>query len=408
MEVLNANLYHLMAVAKQGDEGHILASPKFGDGRYQQFSSGWYWQIQEKDNASNLVSSPSLAGQEFPKPIENVSSQDFQRVYKANDPKGNMLLVSEGQVLLGEGDDIYLFRVSGNVGFIEKDAARFQRSLLILLVIFVVGFLATSILSIHFGLLPLQKAINQLGNIRNGNANKIEGKFPSEISPLIDETNALINSNEAIVERARTQVGNLAHSLKTPLSVLTVEAEKGNSVPSKVVQNLATSMRDQIQVYLNRAMISARHGTITSRTKVADTITTMVRVFNKLHPQLDIIHHGETSVPLIFAGEAQDLEEILGNLLENAAKWTQNKIVISSAGDGNFVKQAVSDDGPGMSVEDIKIATKRGMRLDETKPGTGLGLSIVSDIVAEYGGKLELSRSNFGGLKVEIWLPRAQ
>jgi signal transduction histidine kinase len=225
---------------------------------------------------------------------------------------------------------------------------------------------------------------------------------------LIDETNALIESNRAIVERARTQVGNLAHSLKTPLAVLTNEARDAPPGLRQILLEQTSLMRDQVQNYLDRARIAARHATVTSRTEVEPALERLVRVIGKLNPQISI-----ELVPaderFVFAGESQDFEEIIGNLLENAARFARNSIRVSlMRGNGTNSGQmriVIEDDGPGMTEDECRLALKRGTRLDESTPGSGLGLAIVRDIVSEYGGTLSLGRSSLGGLQATICLP---
>jgi signal transduction histidine kinase len=254
---------------------------------------------------------------------------------------------------------------------------------------------------------PISRATRRLADIREGRAEKLEGAFPHEIQPFIEEANSLIESNRAVIERARTQVGNLAHSLKTPLAVLRNEAESAPDGLGRLIREQTGLMQHQVENYLNRARIAARHGTVTSVTKVAPVIERLVRVIGKLNPELTVEPALQTE--FAFAGESQDLEEILGNLLENAARFARSKIVLTVRGreDGQapVIAFDVEDDGPGMTPELARIALRRGARLDESQPGSGLGLSIVNDIVKEYDGSLEFHRAASGGLLVRVSLP---
>jgi signal transduction histidine kinase len=226
-----------------------------------------------------------------------------------------------------------------------------------------------------------------LALVREGTAQKLDGSFPAEIEPLANETNALIENNRRIVERSRTQVGNLAHSLKTPLAVLANEGRLIGGDKGRLIVDQASAMQKQLEHYLQRA-----------------------RIVGKLNPDAGI----ELDLPqdeILFAGEREDFEEIVGNLLENAAKWAKGRIRVSvvptgHAGDLAF-RLAIEDDGPGTPEDKAREALKRGRRLDETKPGTGLGLAIVADLVAEYGGRLGLDRSELGGLRAVVELKRA-
>jgi signal transduction histidine kinase len=264
--------------------------------------------------------------------------------------------------------------------------------------------------AIVLGLRPLDRARAELGKVRSGEANRLEGDFPPEIEPLANEINALIDNNKRVVDRARVQVGDLAHALKTPLAVIYNEAGGRKTPAMKTIADQAAIMRGQIDHYLQRARMAAQTGTVAYRTDVKPVLEKLVRVFTKLNPaktfELDL-----KTLPLLFAGEAQDLEEIIGNLLENAAKWSKHSVKLYSGeatlngGTQRMLTLSVEDDGPGISVEKHRDALQRGKRLDETKPGSGLGLSIVSELVREYHGELKLDQSKLGGLKVTVTLP---
>ena len=236
---------------------------------------------------------------------------------------------------------------------------------------------------------------------------RLDGKFPQEIEPLANEMNALIDNNRRIVERSRTQVGNLAHSLKTPLSVIANEGRALSGKNGKVIGEQAQAMQTQIQHYLQRARVAAQRDSVVFRAPIEPIVERMLRVMRKLNPDKTFDLSGEYH-GLIFAGEAEDFEELLGNLLENAGKWGHKKVQITIHRTSQNFEVNIGDDGPGLAENQMLEALKRGKRLDETTPGTGLGLAIVSDTVHEYGGKIHLSRSDLGGLNVKIELPRAQ
>lgn len=238
---------------------------------------------------------------------------------------------------------------------------------------------------------------------------RLDGRFPAEIAPLADETNALIESNRRIVERSRTQVGNLAHSLKTPLAVLLNEGSAMGGQKGSLIIGQATAMQSQVEHYLQRARVAAQRDSILFRTPVVATLERLVRVMIKLNRHLDISLDAPDE-EILFSGEKEDFEELVGNLLENATKWGKAIVSVSVRrtdvdGPRGFIL-TIEDDGPGIPDDQATLAMKRGHRLDETKPGTGLGLSIVTDLVKEYGGHFELARSELGGLKAVIRLQR--
>jgi len=271
--------------------------------------------------------------------------------------------------------------------------------------------IAINAAAILLGLQPLRRVSNALANVREGKAHRLDGKFPVEIQPLANETNALIENNRRIVERSRTQVGNLAHSLKTPLAVMLNEGRAIGGAKGRLIEEQSGAMRQQVEHYLQRARMAAQRDTVVFRTPVAPLLERMVRVMAKLKPEMKLdLTLPQTARP-IFAGEKEDLEEIVGNLLENALKWGRKHVVVglSEVADGANPSGAwfridIEDDGPGIPEDKAREALKRGRRLDETKPGTGLGLAIVADLVNEYGGKLSLERSGLGGLKACVQL----
>lgn len=227
------------------------------------------------------------------------------------------------------------------------------------------------------------------------------------------ELNALIDSNQDIIDRARTQVGNLAHALKTPLAVITNEAREDQSAFGSKVAEQAHLMRDQITHYLDRARIAARTNTIGRITPVDATAEPLVRAIERIHREKGISIDYAVQPGAKFQGEKQDLEEMLGNLLDNACKWGKHRVYLTATVNNQETTTrrrltlTVEDDGPGLSAEQRAKIGKRGLRLDETKPGSGLGLSIVTDLAASYRGRLRLDASEHGGLKAVLELPAA-
>jgi signal transduction histidine kinase len=270
---------------------------------------------------------------------------------------------------------------------------------------------------VRFGLAPLKRISAGLAAIRAGRAERLEGTFPEEIAPLARETNALIDANREIVERARTHVGNLAHALKTPLSVIVNEATaRGDDPLAAKVREQAAVMRDQVQHHLERARIAARATVVGTVTEVAPVVTALARSMEKIHRDRGIAIDIEMTPATKFRGEKQDLEEMVGNLVDNACKWAQSRVAIEvlaaraeAAPMGYTLRVVVDDDGPGLTPsqrERVQVP-RRGNRLDETKPGSGLGLSIVTDLAALYGGALTLGTAPIGGLRAELVLPAA-
>jgi signal transduction histidine kinase len=273
--------------------------------------------------------------------------------------------------------------------------------------------LLTTIFQVRFGLAPLKRISESIADIRSGRAERLEGEFPVEIAPLARETNALIDANREIVERARTHVGNLAHAIKTPLSVIVNEASAHGADPfaSKVLEQ-ADVMRDQVAHHLERARIAARVTIVGTVTEVAPAIEALRRTMEKIHRDRDITITTKADPVAKFRGERQDLEEMAGNLVDNACKWAATQVLIEVKVEpppepraGPRLRIIVDDDGRGLSAAERAQVSRRGQRLDESKPGSGLGLSIVVDLAALYGGSLVLGDAPIGGLRAELVLP---
>jgi signal transduction histidine kinase len=412
--LLSAHLFSLVAGANVTADNRLVGVPQIGDQRYQKPDTGWVWEVLPASStvtgrlASTFLTEPIIAPT-----IEKVPfDASFQRFYVVETAQYQNLRVLETEVQLGAENAIARFRVAGNLAEVEDETRGFLRQTVAFLSIAGLLMIAINAAAIVLGLRPLDRAREQLGKVRAGEADSFVGSFPPEIEPLANEINALIENNKRIVDRARVQVGDLAHALKTPLAVIINEAGATKTPAFKTIGEQANIMRHQIEHYLQRARIAAQTGTIAYRTDTRPILEKMVRVFKKLNPDKKF----ELVLPkddLWFAGEAQDFEEIIGNLLENAAKWSQTTVRLTlqirmiAQSNQRLVIVSVEDDGPGIPAEQRTVALTRGKKLDETKAGTGLGLSIVSELVREYRGQLDLSDGTKGGLKVTVALPLA-
>ncbi len=403
-DVLVANVFNLMGTFEIDQNGELMGLPDLGDSRYTLFDSGYYWSVEKVGDQTSRTASISLADQKIIIPSTIELDQTFQRSFEMEDKVGQMLQGLEAQVFLGEGDELYSFRITANKSSLNEEIAGFRGRLASILSIFAFSIVIATYLLVRLGLKPISRAVEILGKVRTGEASRIDGEYPDEIEPLIAQTNALIESNNTIVERARTQVGNLAHSLKTPLAVMQNELPKLSKEKQPIFKEQLETMRSQVQVYLDRARISARSSTSIANTPLFPVLEKLSSVVSKLNPATDIDNDFDDE-GFIFEGEEHDLQEIFGNLIENAAKYASSAMKISAGLSKDKLHIVIEDDGAGMSAEDIKKAEKRGGRVDEGKVGWGLGLSIVRDIVDEYDGDFKLSKSPMGGLKAEVLLP---
>ena len=305
---------------------------------------------------------------------------------------------------------------------LEGRVSQFRNMLFLALGVLGAGLILAGVIQVRYVLAPLSVISRKLNDIRAGKADHLGGEFPAEIEPLQIELNALIRSNKDIVERARTHVGNLAHALKTPLSVLANEIDKvrdgggkkktdgGQERFALVIDKQAKIMNDQVRHHLDRARMAAQVSVIGSSTSVQPVTRSLSRTLRKIYKEKGIELFCECREDLLFRGEKQDLEEMLGNLLDNAFKWAQKEVHVSvtkAADKPGFLTIKVEDDGPGLSADKRVRAMQRGQRLDENLPGSGLGLSIVADLAHLYNGVFHLEASQKGGLRAKLQLPVA-
>jgi signal transduction histidine kinase len=374
--------------------------------------SGWYWQVTRLDPGKHDVrSSRSLWDGGLPHLEDRgvPANPDGSREGYVPGPEDQRLRLVERNIDLGD-EGHYLVAVAGDAAEITEETRGFDQALVITFSILAMVLLITTMFQVRFGLAPLKRITGSLAAIRAGTAERLAEDFPDEIAPLARETNALIEANKEIVERARTHVGNLAHALKTPISVMVNEAAtRGGDSFAEKVREQANIMRDQVARHLERARLAARLTVVSSITDVAPVVTALARTMEKIHHDRGIAIEVDADADARFRGERPDLEEMIGNLVDNACKWATSRVAVEVVREksGQVLRIAVDDDGRGLSRSEREQVSHRGERLDESKPGSGLGLSIVVELAHLYGGKLELGAAPIGGLRAELTLPAA-
>lgn len=383
-----------------------------GEPRFDLPLTGWYWQITRLDGERpNVRASRSLVGGQLPKLLDQSiapNSRGLRESYVSG-PDDRRLRILEREIDVGE-DGRFTVAVAAPADEIEGDIQDFRFTLAMTFVLLGIALVASTLVQVRFGLRPLVRLRSAVGAVRTGENPRIVGQYPPDLAPLASELNQLIDANHEILDRARTQVGNLAHALKTPLSVMLNEAGmSGDGQLPQTVRAQAAIMRDQVQYYLDRARAAALSGALGGVTEIAPSLDALLRTFTKISQGRGISGSHAISPGLRFRGEKQDLEEMLGNLLDNAFKWAGSTVEVSLASekdeDTERIALLIDDDGPGLPEEAMAEVLKRGRRLDETTPGSGLGLSIVVDIAKLYGGGLTLHRSPLGGLRARLELP---
>ena len=399
-------------VATVGEDPR-LEPGQLGEPQFELTLSGWYWEVTRLDaDKPDVRASRSLFASQLPR----LSSLGVQaglggsRSGYATGPEGRRIRIVEREIDVGDSG-IYLIQVAATTEEVEALIWWFDLALGITFAVLAIALAGAAAMQVRFGLRPLRALQQEVSAIRQGERDKIEGSFPEDLAPLAGELNLLISSNREILERARTQVGNLAHALKTPLSVLLNDARTEDTPLAEKVEEQARIMSDQVTWYLDRARAAARTTVIGAVTEVEPVIGAFVRTFQKIYGDRELAFTAEVEPGLKFRGERQDFEEMIGNLLDNAGKWAVGQVEIrafrqADADAGRPVFEIViDDDGPGLPQDARAQALARGRRLDETKPGSGLGLSIVSDLVAVHGGEVKLEDSPLGGLRVRLGLP---
>lgn len=411
---LRAVMDGLLANVEVKADGSPGIQNELADTRFTLPLSGWYWQVTPPKRGIADLASPSLLEKRLMPRAADLALRDADGIahFYLDDVNSTRLRVLEQRYKLFDKADQYSFLVAGNFDELKAEATAFRQTLVAMLTLLGVGLLIAILVQVRFGLRPLRTLQAKLTAIREGQAERLEGVYTEEIQPVSDELNLLIQANSEIVDRARTQVGNLAHALKTPLSVLNNEANLQPGPLADKVSEQIKMMNDQVSLYLDRARRAARAQTVGSVTEVEPVLAALARTLERIHLEKRVRVTVECPPGTKFRGEKQDLEEMAGNLLDNACKWAAHEVNVAvgpsmdAPPDGRlWIDMVVGDDGPGLPPDKRKQLPARGQRLDETKPGSGLGLSIVTETAAMYGGGLRLDQSKLGGLAVKLRLP---
>jgi signal transduction histidine kinase len=402
----------LAAAAQFDPETGIALQDRFLAAAFNRVYSGLYYQIEpEIAGQSPILTSRSLFGAHLAPRI--TSRQGAFSWGEAAGPDGQHLRVVQQRIEFPDTttpvpDDTRAFRVTvaGDSAMVEAQVSNFNGTLVWSFLFLGIGLVVAVFLQVRIGLLPLRRVATALARIRDGSAQSLEGEFPAEVAPLAGELNSLIAHSAEVVARARTHVSNLAHFLKTPLSVLASEADASGPSPlADQVKRQVFTMRRQVDHYLTRARASGNVGALGNRTAVAPVLADLTRVLSRIHQTRGIEIEMACPPNLYFRGERQDLEEMAGNLIDNACKWARHLVTVTARRDGASLVLAIADDGPGLTEEERSRVGSRGERLDESVPGTGLGLAIVRDISKLYGGFFTLESAPGGGLLARLSLP---
>lgn len=412
---MSADLDQVMARLEVDARGlPTLDASRLSDPRWGRPRSGRYWQVDGAgpDGAAGLLRSRSLWDEQLDAPRDMPDSGDAH-VHELVDHHQEDLLLIERTLRAPGAQGPWRVMVAAETKPLAQAAARFNMalawSLLVLLMLLTVG----AWLQVRLGLAPLGRLRTALSDLRQGRTQRLQGRYPDEVQPLIDDLNGLLERQAEGLQRARAQAGNLAHALKTPLTILAQGAAQAQA-SSGASNELPTLVSDQVQVarrhidwHLARSRAAAAQATVGLSTPLLPLAQGLVRAMQKIHADRGLKVVADIGAHLAFAGEPQDLQEMLGNLLDNACKAAGSVVRLSATQEGAVLRILVDDDGPGIADGDRRAALQRGGRLDESTPGSGLGLAIVQELATLYGGAIELRRSALCGLSAVLTLPAA-
>ncbi|EXI90756.1 MAG: Virulence sensor histidine kinase PhoQ [Candidatus Accumulibacter regalis] len=427
---LKTHLDQLTAQLAVDGKGQATLAMPLSDPRLSLPYSGLYWQVDELpaevDSASarttlaGRLRSRSLWDSVLAVPPDAPADGEIHQ-HRLSGPGGSMLGMVERVIRVEEGSGgtegsdagrrtarAFRLIVAADEQLMREPVSRFDGALWLALGILAAGLVVAALVQVIVGLAPLRTLRAALGRVRDGDAQRLEGRFPAEIAPLVDEFNTVLAQNAEVVERARTQAGNLAHALKTPLSVLANAASGKHDELARLIVGQVDTAKRQVDYHLARAQVAAKRCLPGARTPLRASLEALLRTMRRIHAerQLELLLRPFAD-SLAFRGEEQDLQEILGNLLDNACKWARSRVEVAACATGDRLRITIDDDGQGIATSDRDAVFRRGVRADQQVPGSGLGLSIADDLAQLYAGELSLADSPLGGLRVVLSLPAA-
>lgn len=407
---LRMHLDQLTANLETGPDRLPLLAVELSDPRLRKPYSGLYWQVDAVAGAqAALLRSRSLWDAALSVPDDSPADGEVH-VHRIAGPDRAPLVMMERVVRPAERPDFPLrLIVAAHARGMTDPVREFVSLLAAALGALALGLVAAVAIQVSVGLAPLRRLRDALAPVRDGGSRRLEGVYPAEVQPLVDELNALLEHDAQVVERARTQAGNLAHAVKTPLAVLANAAARESGPLAGLVTEQVGAAQRQVDYHLARARAAAATKVRGLQTPVRPTLEALVRVMQRVHAERDLEIAIETpsGAEPVFRGEEQDLQEMLGNLVDNACKWATRRVSLGLSGEAGCLRIVVDDDGPGLAADAREAVFARGVRADERRPGSGLGLAIVRDLARLYGGDVELDPSPAGGVRAVLTLPCA-
>jgi signal transduction histidine kinase len=399
----------LIASAEIGPDGEAYLNRPPADQRFLEPYSGVYFQISAVRSGGQAA---GTADTDFPSRSlwdrrlrVRSGHNDFKvHMYDTTEFEGETLRVVERDARIPGSPLRWRFQVAQTRAELDEQIKVLRKTMITSFGVLGLGLIMLAALQALYGLWPLRRVRQAIAQIRSGQKSRIEERFPIEIEPLTEELNALLVHNEVQAEEARRHAGNLAHALKTPLTVITNAATANSPDLADTVCREATTMRRQVDHHLARARAIGRRSSAQARADVWPSLQAVERAVDRLYENVTIDLAGDKQAGVRV--ERQDLDEMLGNLIENAAKYGGGRVFVTVATTAECVEIEIEDDGKGIPEAERASIFDRGARLDTGKPGTGLGLAIVRDVAQIYGGSVQLEESeDLGGLLVRLKLP---
>ena len=402
-EHVTMHLEELLDASRLLSNGDFVLAYSPSDPRYDELLSGWYWEV--KQSGKSLRRSPSLGDDSLD--MGSLQATSNVVVHELTGPEQDKLRVHLVQVESDSRFEPLVFLASAPLTGFTDDVLNYSTHILGSFLLLGVGLLMAVVLQVRIALKPLKAISTDITEIREGRATKLSQNYLEDVQPLVDELNNLLDHNAILLKRARNRLADLAHSVKNPLAVINNEARNMEAGQKELVLQQTSDISKNVDNYLSRARTFGTEKVLGSRsavkTAVEDLVYAMQRIYQERDLDFDFLELNECW----FRGESQDLEELMGNLMDNACKWAKQHVFIRVQTEGDRLFLIVEDDGPGIPEEEIENVMRRGHKLDESKPGHGQGLGIVKDIVELYGGTLKLAKSPLGGLLAKLELPAA-
>lgn len=403
---LDVHVQELQRLARRDGDGRVRLAGPFSDPRYDLPRSGYYWEI--KHGEQTVLRSPSLGDSALVMPKDPPEVGIRPHHHRIDGPTGQLFVMER----LERGADAHLVRYL--VGTDKRELDEMVRDFNQMLILALTGLGLVLLLAaaglVYFGLAPFTRLAGALRQLRAGDTATVEGRFPREVTPLVDELNQLLDASRENLQQARIQAGNLAHGLRGALSVITDEAYQITDTPCRETSEAILAECKRMQRHIDHHLARARAAAVARmpgvRTPLSEAVETLARAIRRINQDSEVALTLDIEEGLCVALDPQDFDDILGNLLENAYRHAKSQVRLTARLSAERrVTLQIDDDGPGLPVEAFEVVLQPGARWDETRSGSGLGLAIVKEMVTIYEGALTLDHSPLGGLRVEIAMP---